>query len=65
MNPCKGVINKMKSKYEMECDDGFYIQSYDKNEAAGSLLWHIMMKHPNMKMSMEEAMKKVKVANDM
>jgi predicted small metal-binding protein len=53
------------TKYESDCDDGFMVQSTSKDEVAGMIGWHVMMQHPNMKMSMEDAMKKVKVAKAM
>lgn len=52
-------------KYEMDCDDGFMVQSGKKEEVAGMIAWHVMMNHPEMKMSMNDAMKKVKVAKAM
>jgi hypothetical protein len=55
----------MKTKYESDCDDGFHVLSHNKEEVAGMIGWHVMMQHPSMKMSMEDAMKKVRVAKAM
>jgi predicted small metal-binding protein len=55
----------MKTKYEMDCNDGFHVQSSDKKEVAGMTAWHVMNYHLEMKMSMEDVVKKVKVANAM
>ena len=47
-------------KYEMTCEDGFSVQSKDKNEVAGMGVWHVMMAHPTKKTSMADMAKMVK-----
>lgn len=55
----------MKTKYEASCDDGFHVQSHSKEEVASMTGWHVMMNHPDMKMSMKDAIAKVKMAKEM
>ncbi|MFH0977799.1 MAG: hypothetical protein V1837_00715 [Candidatus Woesearchaeota archaeon] len=49
-------------EYQMTCEDGFTVRSKSKDEVAGMGVWHVMMMHPNEKISMNDALKMVKPA---